>query len=240
MGGVATDEQSRYIVRAADQYLYDPSVGGYRLNSDFGPDGERLSMSLGRCFGFAFGHKENGAMFSHMAVMYANALYKRGLVREGHNVLDRIYQHSQDFAVSGIYPGIPEYIDPKGRGMYPYLTGSASWYLLTMLTEVFGIKGHLGDLVLEPKLVSEQFAGDGKASVRTLFAGRSLEITYHNPARLTYGQYAVREIRVDGKSQATQPGGCRVVLKRKVITALATEAVHSVDVVLGDGPVPLD
>jgi cellobiose phosphorylase len=235
MGGIATDEQSGQIVRAADRHLYDPNVGGYRLNSDFGPAAERLSMSLGRCFGFAFGHKENGAMFSHMAVMYANALYKRGLVREGHKVLDSIYQHSQDFAVSRIYPGIPEYINPKGRGMYPYLTGSASWYLLTMLTEVFGVKGHLGDLVLEPKLVSGQFAVDGKASVRTLFAGRRLEITYHNPARLTYGQYAVTEISISGKTQPIQPGGSRVFLKREVITALAREAVHSVDVVLGTG-----
>ena len=54
-------------------------MGGYRLNTDFGG----VQLNLGRCFGFAFGHKENGAMFSHMAVMYANALYQRGLVREG-------------------------------------------------------------------------------------------------------------------------------------------------------------
>jgi cellobiose phosphorylase len=239
MGGIATDEQARHIVRAADRHLYDPKVGGYRLNSDFGPAAERLSMSLGRCFGFAFGHKENGAMFSHMAVMYANALYKRGLVCEGHKVLDSIYQHSQDFAVSRIYPGIPEYIDPEGRGMYPYLTGSASWYLLTMLTEVFGVKGHLGDLVLEPKLVSEQFAVDGKAVVWTLFAGRRLEITYRNPDRLAYGKYAVKEISVGGKTQTIQPGEPRVVLKRDIITACAKEAVCKVDVVLGEGPAPV-
>ena len=236
MGGVATDEQAREIVRAADQHLYDPEVGGYRLNTDFG----EVLPNLGRCFGFAFGHKENGAMFSHMAVMYANALYQRGLVREGHKVLDSIYQHSQDFAKSRIYPGIPEYINPRGRGMYPYLTGSASWYLLTLLTEVFGVKGHLGDLVLEPKLVSEQFAVDGKASVRTLFAGRRLEITYHNPARLSYGQYTLKEIRIGGKTQPVQPGDPRVVLKRDVIVALPAEVVHRVDVVLGDEPVPLD
>ncbi|RPJ51742.1 MAG: cellobiose phosphorylase, partial [Methanobacteriota archaeon] len=80
MSSIATDEQARKIVRAADEYLYDAKVGGYRLNTNFGSDTERLSMSLGRCFGFAYGHKENGAMFSHMAVMYANALYKRDLV----------------------------------------------------------------------------------------------------------------------------------------------------------------
>ena len=140
-------------MRAADRYLYDRRVGGYRLNTDFG----EVQLNLGRCFGFAFGHKENGAMFSHMAVMYANALYQRGLVREGYQVLDGIYRHCQDFATSRMYPGLPEYISERGRGMYPYLTGSASWYLLTLLTEVFGVKGDLGDLVLAPKLVAAQF-----------------------------------------------------------------------------------
>ncbi len=115
-------------------------------------------------------------MFSHMAVMYANALYKRGKVCEGHKVLDGIYQHSQNFAVSYMYPGLPEYISPRGRGMYPYLTGSASWYTLTLLTEVFGVRGRLGDLRLEPKLVREQFGVDGAAAVLTLFAGRRLNV----------------------------------------------------------------
>ena len=121
-----------------------PRLGGYRLNTDFG----EVLPNLGRGFGFAFGHKENGAMFSHMAVMYANALYQRGLVRQGYKVLDGIYQHCQDFARSHIYPGIPEYINERGRGMYTYLTGSASWYLLTLVTEAFGFRGYLGDLVL--------------------------------------------------------------------------------------------
>ena len=29
-------------------------------------------------FGFAYGEKENGAVFSHMTVMFAYALYQRG------------------------------------------------------------------------------------------------------------------------------------------------------------------
>ena len=102
-------------------------------------------------------------MFSHMAVMYANALYRRGKVREGWLVLEGIYRHCQDFAASRMYPGLPEYISERGRGMYPWLTGSASWYLLTLLTEVFGVKGDLGDLILEPKLVAAQFDSQGDA-----------------------------------------------------------------------------
>ncbi|MEJ2734942.1 MAG: cellobiose phosphorylase [Anaerolineae bacterium] len=233
MAGIATDEQARQIVRAADRYLYDPNVGGYRLNNDFGAAAERLSMSLGRCFGFAFGHKENGAMFSHMAVMYANALYKRGLVREGFAVLDGIYRHCQDLNRSEIYPGIPEYVEPGGRGMYPYLTGSASWYLLTMVTEALGIKGRLGDLMLEPKLVREQFDADGRASVLTLFAGRKLTITYHNPDRVPWGEYAIVSIRLGGEEASYEREGGAAILPQHTLTVLAAEEVHTLDVQLG-------
>jgi cellobiose phosphorylase len=235
MGGVATDEQARQVVRAADRYLYDPKVGGYRLNTDFGPAAEGLSMNLGRCFGFAFGHKENGAMFSHMAVMYANALYKRGLVREGYAVLDGIYRHSQDLSLSGIYPGIPEYVEPGGRGMYPYLTGSASWYLLTVLTEVLGVKGRFGDLVLEPKLVPDQFDADGQASVLTLFAGRKLKVTYHNLELLPWGVYTIAGIRLDGEEAPYERQGRAAILPQGTITALAAERVHVLEVFLATG-----
>jgi cellobiose phosphorylase len=234
MSGVATDNQAQQIVRAANRTLCDRTVGGYRLNNDFGDAADRLSTRLGRCFGFAFGHKENGAMFSHMAVMYANALYQRGLVREGFRVLDGIYQHSQDFAVSRMYPGIPEYVGPTGRGMYPYLTGSASWYLLTMLTQVFGIKGTMGDLMLEPKLVHQQFNGDRRASAVTLFAGRRLRIVYHNPGRLDYGEYRIEELRVDDRPTEFRRRGNGLVLPRELIAGLADGAVHCLEVSLAE------
>ena len=235
MGGIATDEQARQIVRAANRYIYDPAVGGYRLNTDFGAAAKGLSMSLGRCFGFAFGHKENGAMFSHMAVMYANALYKRGLVREGFAVLDGIYRHCQDLSLSGIYPGIPEYVGPGGRGMYPYLTGSASWYLLTMLTEVLGIQGRLGDLALEPKLVPEQFDADGRASALTLFAGRRLRVTYLNPSGLPWGAYTIAGMQLDGADVPYERAGRAAILPRATLTALTAEDVHALDVILAAG-----
>jgi cellobiose phosphorylase len=228
MGGVATDEQVREIVRSADRYLYDATVGGYRLNSDFGD----VPLNLGRCFGFAFGHKENGAMFSHMAVMYAYALYRRGLIREGHRLLDGIYQHSQHFPVSRMYPGIPEYFSARGRGMYPYLTGSASWYLLTMLTQVLGIRGRLGDLVLEPKLTREQFSADGTATALTLFADHRLAVTYHNPAGLDHDRYGITEITINGQPVPFGRHGRGALLAREVIASLEAAGTHQLDVIL--------
>ena len=204
MGGIATDEQAREIVRAADHYLYDESVGGYRLNTDFGG---RMN-NWGGLFGFAFGHKENGAMFSHMAVMYANALYKRGLVEEGGSVLEGIYRQSQDFERSRMYPGMPEYFNPRGRGMYPYLTGSASWYLLTLATEVYGVKGRLGDLVLAPRFTSGSFCGGEALKVRTAFGGKTLEIEYRNPKRLSCEKYRICVGRDATVQEPDSRGGC--------------------------------
>ncbi|MBN2388469.1 MAG: cellobiose phosphorylase [Anaerolineales bacterium] len=215
MGGVATDQQAQDIALAVDHYLYDESLQGYRLNTDFG---EGL-LNLGRAFGFAFGHKENGAMFSHMAAMYANALYRRGLVREGWKVLEGIYQHSQDFARSRMYPGIPEYFNARGRGMYPYLTGAAAWYLLTLLTEVYGVKGQLGDLVLEPGFAPGQFALADRLEVRTIFAGKRLEIAYLNPGRLSSGDYRFVSASVNDRPLEIELGAARVIIPRREIEA---------------------
>ena len=141
MGGVAGDGQVEQITRAADHYLYRPEIGGYRLNTDF----HELKFDLGRMFGFAYGDKENGAVFSHMAVMYANALYRRGFVQEGWKALKTLADTALDFDTSRIYPGIPEYFRSDGRGMYHYLTGAASWYMMTMITQAFGVRGEAGD-----------------------------------------------------------------------------------------------
>ena len=114
--------------------------------------------------------------------------------------------------------------------MYPYLTGSASWYLLTMLTEVLGIKGRLGDLVLEPKLMPEQFDVDGRASVLTLFAGRKLQFTYHNPSHLPWRAYTIAGIRLGGEEVSYARQGRAAILPRGTITALAAERVHTLEV----------
>jgi cellobiose phosphorylase len=229
MGGIADEKQVQAMVAAADRYLWQGSMGGYRLNTDF----EALLTNLGRFSGFAFGHKENGSVFSHMAMMWAYALFQRGLVHEGMKVIDTLYLHCQDFAVSNIYPGVPEYIDPRGRGMYPYLTGSASWLLLTMQTELFGVKGKLGDLLLEPKLIQDLFDAEGRASVLTQFANRQLTITYVNPGRLDFGDYAIAAVKIDGKEKTIPQNNSSVILPRDEITALSPDQMNEIEVELG-------
>ena len=185
MSGTATDAQVRDITQSADRYLYRKEIGGYRLNTDF----RELKFDMGRMFGFAYGEKENGAVFSHMTVMYANALYRRGFVREGYKALQTLADAALNFERSKIYPGIPEYFNGEGRGVYHYLTGAASWYMMTMITEVFGVHGEWGDLVISPKLVREQFDEAGTASLSFTFAGKKFQVTVVNPEFKDYGEY---------------------------------------------------
>ena len=174
-------------------------------------------------------------MFSHMAVMYAYGLYRRGFVREGHRVLDSIYRHAQDLNLSRMYPGIPEYVNSRGRGSYTYLTGSASWYLLTTLTQVFGVRGRRGDMALDPKLVRAQFDAAGQAGVVTLFAGKRLNVVYHNPAGLDCGEYRIGDIQIDGQPAAFRREAGLAVLPREAVAALADDGMHRVDVKLDPG-----
>jgi cellobiose phosphorylase len=194
MQGIATSADIREVVKSTRKFLKDKDLSSFRLNSDFGV---RHYFSLGRAFGFAFGSKENGSVFSHMTVMYAYALYKQGFAREGFEALHSLYEMAINGDRAKIYPGIPEYFDSRGRGMYHFLTGSASWYVLTLLTMVYGVRGELGDLILEPKLVAEEFP-TGEAKVTCQFAGKKLTVIYINPAKLDFGQYRIERVLLNG------------------------------------------
>ena len=135
MSNTAQDDELQHIVVASDKFLFDPSIGGYKLNSNFND----AKMNLGRMFGFAYDHKENGAVFSHMAVMYGYALYKRGKSKEAFKVISALYSHCNDFEKNKIYPGIPEYIDPTGRGMYH------------RVSKLDALNGHLSDVWCQRK-----------------------------------------------------------------------------------------
>ncbi len=229
MSGTADEEMTAKICRSADIYLYRKNIGGYRLNTKFDED----KFDLGRMFGFAYGEKENGAVFSHMTVMYANALYQRGFVKEGHKALNTLLATAMDFGTSKIFPGVPEYFDADGRGMYHYLTGAASWFMLTMITQVYGVRGSMGNLVLAPKLMSEQFDADGNASIQLDFLKKTFLIRYHNPKRLSYGTYQIDQAWCgDRKLQKMTHVSGAVCMEKQEIEALDS-TIHVIDVTLG-------
>ena len=155
---------------------------------------------------------------------YAKALYQRGFVQEGYKVINSLYSHCSNFEKSKIYPGVPEYIGDNGRGLYHYLTGAASWLLLTVLTEMFGVKGDIGNLRLDPKLTLEQFDSMHQASVELVFAKRNLMIQYNNKESREYGDYKMTSISIDGTLYKFDEG--YDVIKRADIQALNEENMH--------------
>ncbi len=209
MKGTVDKALAKEISLSVDKFLLDEELKGYRLNTDFGD----IYPELGRAFAFAFGEKENGAIFSHMVVMYANALFRQGLVKEAAKALLSLYKLAMDFEKSRSFPCLSEYYNNEGRGMYSYLTGSASWYILTIYRYVLGIASDLGDVVFEPRLSREFFQNGDTIEVDCLLLGKKMCIKIKNKDGLDWGQYVIRYVKIGGKRI---PGGSgRVVISRK-------------------------
>ncbi|OON97233.1 MAG: cellobiose phosphorylase [Candidatus Epulonipiscioides saccharophilum] len=221
MSGTASDAQVGKIIKAADKYLYDENVGGYKLNTNF----KEIKMDMGRMYGFAYGHKENGAVFAHMAIMYAYSLYSRRYSMAGYKVIESLFSHCDNFSVSKILPGIPEYIDAKGRGMYHYLTGSASWLLVTVINKMFGVSGEYGDLSFDPQLLRKQFDKNNVASISMMFAGKKIKVIYTNIYNKEVHEYKVNSLILEGEIYFHN-------IPRKVIEKLKDDRDYIIDVIL--------
>jgi len=255
MSGVAEGWQIRGILKSIQRCLFDRKLKGYHLNTDFSrasfkasggipppvitgsrhcreKAGKAEQYNLGRAFSFIYGDKENGAFFNHMIVMFAYALYKRGYVNEGWRVLQSIYEMATNAPVSKIYPCLPEYFNLEGRGMYSYLTGSASWFVLTLVTEVFGLKGQDGNLVIEPKLGAENFKGAPVITVNRIFAGKHLQFIFSNPKKRKQARYRIIKASLN-TSDLPFKEPRRIIIARKAILALPSDKINTLNIILG-------
>ena len=151
----------------------------------------------------------------------------------GFEVLDSIYRMATNTMKSAIYPCLPEYFDSEGRGMYSYLTGSASWYMLTLLTQVFGIRGNCGDLEIAPKLVREQFSGTASLTIRASFAERRIVVRYLNADKKDYKKYAITSVTINGKAIALDGPRPSVAIPRAEFLSLAERDENLIEVTLG-------
>ena len=209
MSGVASNEQIKKTWLSIKKHLRDRKLGGFRLNTNFN---SHHNLDLGRAFGFAYGDKENGAFFSHMSVMLANALYQRGFVKEGFEVINSIYKMATS-AQARIYPLIPEYFNGQGRGLYLYLTGSASWYIYTLLEEVLGIKFEDGDIYLEPKLNSENFFNQDRIETAFSLQGNTVKVAFIREKKERNKVYKIKEVCLEEKRIIPSEG--RYLIKKE-------------------------
>ncbi|MNC70209.1 hypothetical protein D3C75_1209930 [compost metagenome] len=104
--------------------------------------------------------------------------------------------------------------------------------LLTMVTEVFGVKGKLGDLLLQPKLMKDQFDQDGKASIRTVFAERGLDVVYSSTSGAEYGECQIHSVMINGAEVTLQRVSEGVLIPRCLLAALPEGEVHLLQVEL--------
>ncbi|MDD5005340.1 MAG: cellobiose phosphorylase [Candidatus Omnitrophica bacterium] len=226
LSGIATEKQIRKIYKAATLYLQDKKLKGFRLNTDF----KTPQLDLGRAFSFAYGEKENGAIFSHMCVMFSYALYSRGFAKEGYEVLNSLYELAANSNASKIYPNLPEYFNLNGHGMYSYLTGSASWFILTLLTQAFGVNAELGDLVISPKLTKEQFKKSKEVCVQFNFLDKRVKISYFNPRKKDYAAYSIKQVKANVAFQKIS--GREIRVKRSALQSFRFNQIN-INIILG-------
>jgi len=194
----ASQDQAIMLANTTRELLFNKELGGYHLNSNY----HQVLTNMGRAYGFAYGHKENGAIFSHMVMMYAYGLYQYNLVSYGREAFYTLLDRAMD-TESRVVAGIPEYFTDRGIGMYPYLTGSASWMLKLLRSEIYGLSMHLGQLTFKPKLKATDFIKH-KASITTYLFNKLTTVTYVNPKNLDFGFYKVASVIVDDK-ETEQP-----------------------------------
>jgi cellobiose phosphorylase len=194
MHDMATKEQLRSLMKAADRYLKDGR--GYRLCTPF----TGIDLNVGRITGFVYGHKEHGSKWMQQNIMLAYGLYHQGFSGKAFEVLNDAYLLSTDSATSKIFPGLPSYFEPGDRGAYAYLTGSSTWFILTLVTKAFGVRGELGHLCLHPQLHPSQFDESGKASITMIFRGKKIKVVYQIEGVGAPHSYSVKEISINGNS----------------------------------------
>lgn len=228
ISGIASPGQIKILYNNARKYLRDKKLKSFHLNTDF----KKEQLNLGRAFSFVYGDKENGAFFNHMAVMFTYGLYKQGFVNEGYEVLSSIFNMALDLERSKIYPCLPEYFNAKGQGMYSYLTGSASWFIFTVLTQAFGIKSEYGDFLIEPKFTAAQFKTGNAISIKTQFADKPIEVKFFNPGKKNFDAYSIVKVKFNGKIIAENLREPRFLMRRSDFLSLSTENLNIIEAVL--------
>jgi cellobiose phosphorylase len=101
-----------------------------------------------------------------------------------------------------------------------------------VLTQIFGIRGEYGDLVIEPKLVAVEFKTQNTISISTSFAQRRIEVRFINPSKKDFGKYSISKIILNGRVVAKDLNRGRFVILRDRLLSLTNNNYNIIEVIL--------
>ncbi len=194
MFDVADDDQVKKLYSAAKRFLGDLEKPGLKLCTPY-PD---IDMNIGRITGFVYGFKEHGSKWMQQNIMFMHGLFHRNQVDAGYEMFHDIFKLSNDSGVSKTFPGIPSFYEPDDRGSYMYLTGSSTWIFLSLVTQIFGVRGQAGKLLIHPKLSEWFFDQQQEAKIRLNFMKQRIQVCYNNPNNIPVGHYDIKSLTING------------------------------------------
>jgi len=231
IANISKNTQTESVYFSIKENLKDVDSLGLRLCSEF----KELDMNVGRITGFVYGQKEHGSKWMQQNIMLAYGLYKQGFAEYGNEVLSEVFQLSNNTEVAKIFPGVPSYFGSNNRGAYAYLTGSSSWLLLTLTTQVFGVRGEKGDLCFYPKLLKEQFDVNGNATIFCNFANHRFKIIYSNPNLLSFNNYGISKILINNEDiDFYLMKKAKAIVNKDILLKCCNSALNEIVVVLQD------
>ena len=132
--------------------------------------------------------------------MMAYGLFEQGFPKKATEIIQETFLLSTNSEKSQIFPGVPSYFGPNDKGAYAYLTGSSTWLLLTVTTQLFGVKGIFGNLSIEPKLANEFYNEQGHASINFTFRGIRINLIYKISDQSESKGHQTSNITINGKA----------------------------------------
>ncbi len=192
---IADDQKVDELYKSARNILGNTDFPGLRLCTKY-PD---IDMNIGRITGFVYGYKEHGSKWMQQNIMFIHGLFKKGKLEYAYQMFHDIYSISQDSQTAKTFPEIASFYEPDERGAYMYLTGSSTWIFISLLTQIFGIRGDNGNLLLNPKLSDWFFDKNGNTSIECTFQNQRIRIVYSNNKNKPASQCQILKIMADGQ-----------------------------------------
>jgi len=178
LGGAASAAQREKMLAAIDEQLATP----YGVTM-FAPAYTAMRDDVGRVTQKFPGSAENGSVYNHAAVFYIYSLYTVAEKDRAYRLLRQMIPgpHEADYVQRGQLPVfIPNYYrgawhqHPRtaGRSSQLFNTGTVSWVYRCLVEGLFGVKGDVDGLRIQPQLPSNW----PEAEIQREFRGAWLHI----------------------------------------------------------------